>query len=119
MFDLGIFCHLLRLMGIYGWGPRPGILKVSFSLFFSFFLLFFIFSLSLSPSLSLSLPLSLSLSLSLSHSLSLSLTLSLSLSLSLSGAPLAPGPLDIVHPCHPVATPLRTGDNTWMNTQVK
>ena len=22
------------------------------------------------------------------------------------GAPLAPGPLDIVHPCHPVATPL-------------
>ena len=26
--------------------------------------------------------------------------------LSLSGAPLAPGPLDIVHPCHPVATPL-------------
>ena len=25
---------------------------------------------------------------------------------SLSGAPLAPGPLDIVHPCHPVATPL-------------
>ena len=29
----------------------------------------------------------------------------LSLSLSL-GAPLVPGPLDIVHPCHPVATPL-------------
>ena len=26
--------------------------------------------------------------------------------LSLSGAFLAPGPLDIVHPCHPVATPL-------------
>ena len=28
------------------------------------------------------------------------------LSLSLSGALLAPGPMDIVHPCHPVATPL-------------
>ena len=28
--------------------------------------------------------------------------------LSLSGAPLALGPLDIVHPCHPVATPLES-----------
>ena len=28
---------------------------------------------------------------------------------SLSGALLAPGPLDIVHPCHPVATPLNIG----------
>ena len=49
---------------------------------------------------------SLSLSLSLPLSLSLFLSLSLSLSLSLGGPPLAPGPLDIVHPCHPVATPL-------------
>ena len=36
MFDFGIFCHLLRLiMGIYRVGGRPGIWKVSFSLFFS------------------------------------------------------------------------------------
>ena len=31
--------------------------------------------------------------------------------LSLSRSPLAPGPLDIVHPCHPVATPLDLGQN--------
>ena len=38
MFD---FCHLLRLMGIIGWGPRPGIWTVLFSLFFSSFSFFF------------------------------------------------------------------------------
>ena len=76
MFDFGIFCHLLKLKRIYRMGPRPGIWKVSFSLFLSsfffFFLpfLFFIFIVCLS------------------------------------GASLAPGPLDIVQPCHPVATPL-------------
>ena len=57
--------------GYIGWGPRPGIWTVSFSLFFFFSILHFPF-----------------------------------LFVSLSGAPLAPGPLDIVHPCHPVATPL-------------
>ena len=77
MFDFGIFCHLLRLMGIYRVGApvRVGLFEkfrshfssVSFSFSFLFFNFFF--------------PL-------------------------LSGAPLAPGPLDIVHPCHPVATPL-------------
>ena len=78
MFDFGIFCHLLRLMGIYRVGPRPGIWKVSFHLFFSsfFFILHF-------------------------HCFCLSL-----------GAPLASGPLDIVHPCQPVATPLQFG--LWM-----
>ena len=49
MFDFGIFCHLLRF-------PRPGIWKVSFSLFFSSFsfLSFFFFysSFSLFPPLS-------------------------------------------------------------------
>ena len=80
MFDFGIFCHLLRLMGIIRWGPRrPGIWKVSFSFLFSlffsflhFFLLFFFFFGSLSGALS------------------------------------PPGPGDIVNPCHPVATPLST-----------
>ena len=56
------------------WGPRPGILKVLFSLFFSSFFFF-----SFSP---------------------------FSFFVSGLGALLAPGPLDIVHPCHPVATPL-------------
>ena len=67
MFDFGIFCHLLRLMGIYRVGPPSGYLK-NFVLSFHFFIFFFI-------------------------------CLSF-------GAPLAPGHLDIVHPCHPVATPL-------------
>ena len=71
----GIFCHVLRLMGIYRVGALFGYLKsfvpsFLFFLFFPpFFLRFFFFCLFL-------------------------------------GAPLAPGPLDIVHPCHPVATPL-------------
>ena len=34
----------------------------------------------------------------------------------LSGAPLAPGPLDIVHPCHLVATPLNVGP--WSHTNI-
>ena len=77
IFDFGIFCHLLRLMGISGGEPRRSIWKVSFSRFFSSFsFLFFFFSI-------------------------LRFLFSLSLE-----APLAPGPLDIVHPCHPVATPL-------------
>ena len=76
MFDFGIFCHLLRLMGLYRVGAPSGYLKsivLSFSFlpFFLFRFRFFIFFF-----------------------------------VSLSVAPLAPGPLDIVHPCHPVATPL-------------
>ena len=87
MFDFGILCHLLRLMRIYRVGvPRLGIWKVSFSIFFSF--LPFLFS-SFFPSFSI-FP-------------------------SLSGAPLAPGPLDIVHPCHPVATPLPQGKQICIN----
>ena len=41
LFDFGIFCHLLRLMGIY-WmgGPHPGIWKVLFCHFFLPFLSF-------------------------------------------------------------------------------
>ena len=79
MFDFDIFCHLLRLMGIYRVGPHPGIFKTfvlsfHFLLFFSFCSSFLFFIFFFSPSLS--------------------------------GAPSAPGPLDIVHPCHPVATPL-------------
>ena len=98
MFDFGIFCHLLRLMGIYRAGAPSGCLKKKSLLYLflsaflkkkfcsslSFFLSSF-FCLSLSLSLSLSLPLSLSLSLSLSLTLSLSLSLSLLLSLPLSG----------------------------------
>ena len=40
----------------------------------------------------------------------------LSLSLSLLGAPLAPGPLEIVHPCHLVAKPLIISHllGTWL-----
>ena len=75
-----IFCHLLWLMRIYRLGatgrPRPGIWKVFSFLIFPFFSFFFLFS---------------------------SLLFSFSLSL---GAHLAPGPMDFVHPCHPVATPL-------------
>ena len=76
MFDFGILCHLLRLMGIYWVGPPVRVFEKLRSLFF--FLLHFCFFLFFS---------------------SFSFFLSL-------GAPLAQGPLDIVHPCHPVATPL-------------
>ena len=79
MFDFGIFCHLLRLMGCIRWGPCLGIWKVSFSLFFSSCSFFFFLSF---------------------------LSFIFYFSLSLSGAPYSSGPLDIVHPCHPVATPL-------------
>ena len=83
MFDFGIFCHLLRLMGIYRVGPPSGyltsfVLPFLFFLFFFFFLFFPFFFLFYS---------------------SFSFFLCLSL-----GAHLAPGPLDIVHPW--VATPL-------------
>ena len=73
MFDFGIFCHLLTLMGIYQVVSQSGYLKSFIFSFLSspFFFLFFIFFF-----------------------------------ISLSGAPLAPQPLDIVHPCHPVATQL-------------
>ena len=67
-------------MGIYRVGPPSGYLK-SFVLSF-LFLIFYRFSFFF-PSSILHFPFS-----------------------SLSGAPLAPGPLDIVHPCHPIATPL-------------
>ena len=82
MFDFGIFCHLLRLMGIYRVG-LSGYLK-SFLLSFLFCLFFFFFSI-------------------LHFLFLLSFFLFF---VSLSRAPLAPGPLDIVHPCHPIATPL-------------
>ena len=83
MFDFGIFCHLLRLMRIYRVGVRPVWVFEKFRSLFSF--LPFLFS-SFFPSFSI-FP-------------------------SLSGAPLAPGPLDIVHPCHPVTTPLPTDRQT-------
>ena len=101
-----IFCHLLWLMGIYQVGPPRGLVQVfekfrslflsSFSFlsfhlllifffeFYSFLFLFFSFLFVFSFSFLFSL-----------------FFFSLSL-----GAPLAPGPMDIVHPCHPVATPL-------------
>ena len=69
MFDFGIFCHLLRLLGIYRVEAPVRVFEKYLSLFsflpflfflFFFFILHFLFSLSL-------------------------------------GAPLAPGPLDIVH----------------------
>ena len=76
IFNFGIFCHLLKLMGIYRVVAPVrvfGKFRSLFSFFFSFlfFIFFFLFYF-----------------------------------VSLSGAPLAPGPLDIVHPCHPVATPM-------------
>ena len=83
MFDFGIFCHLLKLMRIYRMGPCPGIWKVLFSLFPSSFFFFFFF-----------LPF-----------------LSFIFNVCLSGASLALGPLDIVQPCHPVATPLFATEN--------
>ena len=76
MFDFGIFCHLLRLMGIYWVGAPVRVFEKFCSLFFLPF--FFFYS---SFFYSLFFPLS-------------------------RGPLLAPGPLDIVHPCHPVATPL-------------
>ena len=79
MFDFVIFCHVLRLMGIYLMGIPVRVFenfRYHFSFFFFFPFLFFIF-----------------------------LFFSF---VSLSGAPLTLGPLDIVHPCHPVATPLHT-----------
>ena len=81
MFAFGIFCHLLRLMGIYRMGPLSGYFKGPISLFFSSFSVFFFFVFSF-------------------------LFFIFFFPLSLGGPPLAPGPLDIVHPCHPVATPL-------------
>ena len=93
MFDFGIFCYLRRLMGINRVPPPSGYLK-SFVLSFVF-VLFFSFSF-------------------LFHFLCVCVWgggggwvgVCLCVCLHLSGAPLAPGPLDIVHPCHPVATPL-------------
>ena len=69
--------------GYIGWGPLSGYLK-SFVLSFLFCFISFLFS----------------------FSVFLFLFFFLSLSLSLSEALLLQGPLDIVHPCHPVATPL-------------
>ena len=81
LFDFGIFCHLLRLMGICRVEAPSGYLK-SFVLSFIFFLFFsFSFVFLFCSSFSF---------------------------FSLSAAPKAPGPLDIVHPCLPVATPLRS-----------
>ena len=89
MFDFGISCHLLRLMGIcrirvFEKFRSPFSFLPFLFVFFSFlfFFLFFIFSL---------------LFLSLSRGPFIFSLLFLSLSR---------GPLDIVHPCHPVATPL-------------
>ena len=51
MFDFGIFCRLLRLMGIYRLGPPSGYLKnvvLSFLPFYLFFLFFIFFFSSLS-----------------------------------------------------------------------
>ena len=78
LFDFGIFSHMLRHMGIYWvWVPVRVFEMFRFLfLFFSSFSFFFSF---------------------------LFFIFFFCLSL---GAPLAPGPLDIVHPCHPVATPL-------------
>ena len=70
-------------IGLYDGGPCSGILKVLFSLFFSSFSSFFLF-----------------------YSSFFIIIIIIYFFVSLSGAPLAPGPLDIVHPCHPVATPL-------------
>ena len=83
MFDFGIFCHLLRLMGIYLVGLPSRVFKKLRSLFFSSFSFFLFFSFCFLFFISFSF-----------------------LFVSLSGAPLAPGPLDIVHPCHSVTTPL-------------
>ena len=77
-FDFGIFCHLLVHGDILGGDPLPGIWKVSFTHFFSSFSSAFLFYSSFS-------------------------FFFVSL-----GGPLSYGPLDTVHPCHPVATPLVT-----------
>ena len=83
MFDFCIFCHLLKLMGIYRVGA-PVLIFEKFCSLFSFF--FF----------------------SILHFLFFLFFFFFFFFVSLSGAPLAPRPLDIVHPCHPVATPLDT-----------
>ena len=51
MFDFGVFCHLLRLMGIYRVGPPSGYLK-SFVLSFLPFFFSILFHSSFFPSLS-------------------------------------------------------------------
>ena len=85
MFDFGIICHLLRPMGIYWVGAPVRVFEKFHSLFSFLPFLFF----------------------------SSFLFFSCIFCLSLSGAPLAPGPLDIVHPCHPVATPLRASSGPY------
>ena len=71
-------------------GPHPGIWKVYFSLFFSSLF-------------------------SILHFLFLSFFFfSFFFFVSLLGAPLALGPLDIVHPCHPVATSLAPNRVNWL-----
>ena len=97
MFDFGISVIYLDAWGYIGWGPPSGYLK-SFVLFFFLSFLFFLFFLSFF--------------FSILHFLFFP---------SLLGAPLAPGPLDIVHPCHPVATPLLRNqasvevENKWID----
>ena len=83
MFDFGIFCHLLRLMGIYRVRAPVRVFDVFIYLFLPPFLPFFVFCFCFVIFFS-----------------------SFSLFLSLSRGPFSSGPLDIVHPCHPVATPL-------------
>ena len=78
MFDFGIFCYLLRHMGIYRVGAPVQVFE-KFRSLFSFLFIFFLFLLFL---------------------------FFVFFFVSLSWTPLAPGTLDIVHPCHPVATPL-------------
>ena len=96
----------LDLWGYIGWRPPSGYLKsfvlsflfFSSSYFFSF--LFFLLSFSFSFFF---------------FSFFSFLFFMFFFCLSLSGAPVAPGPLDIVHPCHPVATPLYTvSSNHWV-----
>ena len=85
MFDFGIFCHLLKLMRILNGAPS-GYLKSFDVLSFPFFLCF-CFCFCFLP------------------------FLFFIFIVCLSGASLAPGPLDIVQPCHPVATPLFATEN--------
>ena len=97
MFDFGIFWHLHRLMGIYRVRAPVGVFEkfCSVSLFFSllpFFFFLFPFFFSLFFFLSF---------------FGLSLW---------GGGPLAPGPIDIVHPCYPAATPLRGANYVKLKT---